>query len=117
MKKDLIFAPILLVLGIVLFLLRFTGMPAHIVVSVVGIAVLIVYTVLAKKNWKIPALEIIMRVLYGIALITGIIAMNVDGIVAVAVIHKASAALFVVSLAFLLVHKLVVSGKIKKHNA
>ena len=113
MKKDLIFAPILLVLGIALFLLRYTGMPAHIVVSVVGVAVLVVYTVLAKKNWKIPALEIIMRVLYGIALITGIVIINIHGIVAVGIIHKASAALFVVSLAALLIHKLIVTRKAK----
>ena len=113
MKKDLIFAPILLVLGIALFLLRYTGMPAHIVVSVVGVAVLVVYTVLAKKNWKIPALEIIMRVLYGIALITGIVIINIHGIVAVGIIHKASAALFVASLAALLIHKLIVTRKAK----
>ena len=113
MKKDLIFAPILLVLGIALFLLRFTGMPAHIAISVVGIAVLVVYTVLAKNNWKIPALEIIMRALYGVALITGIVVMNVEGIVALGIVHKASAALFVASLAALLIHKLIVTRKAK----
>ena len=43
MKKDLIFTPILLVIGILLFLLRATGMTAHIVVSVIGVLVLIAY--------------------------------------------------------------------------
>ena len=105
MKKDLIFAPIMLLIGVLLFLLRATGMPAHIVISVIGVLVLIAYTVLTKKEWKIPALEILMRAFYGIALITGIVIMNVRGIVALAVIHKVSAALFLAMLVVLLVSK------------
>ena len=106
MKKDLIFAPILLAIGVLLFLLRVTGMTAHIAVSVIGIVVLAAYTVTTKKTWKIPALEILMRVFYGIALITGIVIMNVHGIVALAIVHKACAALFVILLAVLFVLKL-----------
>lgn len=105
MKKDLIFAPLLLLAGVALFLLRFTGMTAHIAVSVVGIVVLVAYTVLTKKEWKIPALEIVMRAFYGIALISGIVILNVHGIVALAVIHKASAVLFLAMLVVLLVSK------------
>ena len=37
MKKDLIFAPIMLPIGVLLFLLRATGMTAHIVISVIGV--------------------------------------------------------------------------------
>ena len=111
MKKDMIFAPLLLVIGILLFLLRATGMTAHIAISVIGIVVMIAYTVLTKKDWKIPALEIVMRACYGIALVTGIVIMNVHGIAALAIVHKASAALFVVLLAVLFVHKLVAAKK------
>ena len=111
MKKDMIFAPILLVIGILLFLLRATGMTAHIAISVIGIVVMIAYTVLTKKDWKIPALEIVMRACYGIALITGIVIMNVHGIAALAVVHKACAALFFVLLVVLFVHKLVTAKK------
>ena len=106
MKKDFIFAPILLAIGVLLFLLRVTGMTAHIAVSVIGIVVLAAYTVTTKKTWKIPALEILMRAFYGIALITGIVIMNVHGIVALAIVHKACAALFVILLAVLFVLKL-----------
>ena len=106
MKKDFIFAPILLAVGVLLFLLRVTGMTAHIAVSVIGIVVLAAYTVTTKKTWKIPALEILMRAFYGIALITGIVIMNVHGIVALAIVHKACAALFVILLAVLFVLKL-----------
>ena len=105
MKKDLIFAPIMLLIGVLLFLLRATGMTAHIVISIIGVLALIAYTVLTKKEWKIPALEILMRAFYGVALITGIVIMNVHGIVALAVIHKVSAVLFMALIIVLLIHK------------
>ena len=111
MKKDLIFAPIMLLIGVLLFLLRATGMIAHIAISVVGILVLIAYTVLTKKDWKIPALEIIMRAFYGVALITGIVIMNVHGIVALSIIHKASDALFIALIIVLLVTKAALRKK------
>ena len=111
MKKDLIFAPIMFVIGILLFLLRATGMTVHIAVSVVGVLVLVAYAVLTKKEWKIPALEVIMRVFYGIALVSGIVIMNVHGIAVLAVLHKVCAALFVVLLVVLFVHKLISAKK------
>ena len=112
MKKDLIIAPIMLLIGVLLFLLGATGMTAHIVISVIGVLVLIAYTVLTKKEWKIPALEILMRAFYGIALITGIVIMNVHGIVALAVIHKVSAVLFLALIVVLLVTKAVSNKKV-----
>ena len=114
MKKDLIFAPILLLTGAALFLLRFTGMTAHIVISVIGALLLIAYTVLTKKEWKIPALEIIMRACYGIALISGIIIMNVQYVLALSIAHKVCAALFVALLVVLFVHKYVLKSKTSK---
>ena len=111
MKKDLIFTPAMLLIGVLLFLLRATGMTAHIAISVVGVLVLIAYTVLTQKDWKIPALEIVMRMFYGIALITGIVIMNVHGIAAVSIIHKASAVLFMALIIVLLTHKVVTNKK------
>ena len=111
MKKDLIFAPILFAIGAALCLLKFTGMTAHIAVSVVGVLVLIAYSVLTKKEWKIPALEIAMRACYGIALITGIVIMSVRGIAALAVIHKVFSILFLALLVALLVSKAVSNKK------
>ena len=111
MKKDLIFAPALLVVGVALFLLKLTGLTAHIAISVVGVTVLAVYTVLTKKEWKIPALEIGMRAFYGIALISGIVVKVVEGVSAVAIAHKASAAVFVVLLVVLFITKLVAAKK------
>ena len=111
MKKDLIFAPVMLIIGALLFLLKTTGMTAHIALSVIGVLVLIAYAVATKKSWKLPALEIIMRAFYGIALITGIVIMNISGIVALAVIHKASAMLFLALLVVLFVYKLASSKR------
>ena len=106
MKKDLIFAPILLIVGVVLFMLKLTGLPAHIAISAVGIFALIAYTVLTKKEWKIIPLEIGMRASYGIAIVTGIVIMNVSGLLALAIIHKVFAAVFVIALAVLTATKL-----------
>ena len=106
MKKDLIFAPIMLVVGILLGLLKVTGMPVHIALSVAGTAVLIAYTVLTKKEWKIPALEIAMRASFGIALITGIV-LKIVYAVALGIAHKIFAVLFVVLLIVLFVMKLI----------
>ena len=111
MKKDLIFAPIMLVVGVLLFLLKATGLTAHIAVSVVGILVLAAYSVLTKKEWKLPALEVLMRVFYGIALISGVIMMKLAGVAAISVIHKLFASLFLVLLLVLFVNKLVSSKK------
>ena len=98
MKEKLLFLITMLLVVVALFLLRATGMTAHIAVSVVGLVLLIAYTVATKKEWKNPALEILGRVCYGIALITGVVLMNVHGIATVSVIHKISAVLFAILL-------------------
>ena len=111
MKKDFIFTPILLAVGVALCLLKFTGIYAHIAISVVGVAALVLYTVLTKKEWKNPALEIVMRVMYGVALITGIVVMNADGIAALGIVHKISALLFMALVIVLLVSKAAAKKK------
>lgn len=113
MKKDLIFSPVLLLVAAALFLFDLTGAAAHIAISVLGVLVLAVYTSATRREWKIPALEILMRAFYGIALITGIVVMNVEGIAAVAIVHKVCAALFVALLVVLFVIKLVTKKKSK----
>ena len=106
MKKDLIFTPILILIGILLFLIKTTGLGAHIAISIVGVLALGVYTSLTKKEWKIPALEVLMRLFYGIALITGIVLMNVHGIAALALVHKICCGLFMALVVVLFVIKL-----------
>ena len=111
MKKDFVFAPILVIVGILLFLLQATGMTAHIVVSVIGLVALVAYAVVTKKEWRIPALEIGMRVMYAVALISGIV-IKINYIAALAVVHKIGAILFIIALAALLVSKVISSKKV-----
>lgn len=106
MKKNLVFGSVMLLIGILLMLLKATGMTAHIVISIAGVLILAAYTAATKKEWKIPALEILMRLCYGVALITGIVIMKVHGIAALSIIHKACAAVFVVLFAVLFILKL-----------
>ena len=106
MKKDMIFSVLLTVVGIMLFLLKATGLGAHIAISVLGIIILAAYTITCKKEWKIPAAEIVMRACYGIALISGVVVMKAASVAAIAIVHKVSAAIFVILLAGLAVHKL-----------
>ena len=107
MKKNILFLIPMLLVVVALFLLRATGMKVHIAVSVIGLVLLIAYTIATKKEWKKPALEILQRVCYGIALITGVVLMNVHGIAAVSVIHKISAVLFAVLWIGVEVHKAI----------
>ena len=57
MKKNILFLIPMLLVVVALFLLRATGMTAHIAVSVVGLVLLIAYTVATKKNGKILHLK------------------------------------------------------------
>ena len=107
MRKNILFLIPMLLVVVALFLLRATGMKVHIAVSVIGLVLLIAYTIATKKEWKKPALEILQRVCYGIALITGVVIMNVHGIAAVSVIHKISAVLFAVLWIGVEVHKAI----------
>ena len=107
MKKKMLFLIPMVIVAVLLFMLRATGMKVHIAVSVIGLALLIAYTIATKKEWKCPALEIIGRVCYGVAIITGALLMNVHGIAAISIIHKLSAVLFVVLLIVAEIHKAI----------
>ena len=107
MKKNILFLIPMLLVVVALFLLRATGMKVHIAVSVIGLVLLIAYTIATKKEWKKPVLEILQRVCYGIALITGALLMNVHGIDAVSVIHRIGAVLFAILLIVCEIQKVV----------
>ena len=107
MKKNLLFIIPMIVVAVLLFMLRATGMKVHIAVSVVGLLILASYTLATKKEWRNPGLEILQRVCYGIALITGVVLMNVHGIAIVSIIHKVSAILFAIILIVTEIHKAI----------
>ena len=107
MIKKLLFLIPMVIIAVLLFMLRATGMKVHIAVSVIGLVLLVAYTFATEKEWKCPALEILQRVCYGIALITGVVLMNVHGIAAISIIHKVSAVLFAVLWIGVEVHKAI----------
>ena len=105
MNKNRIFLLSMVLVSVLLFMLRMTGLTAHIIVSVAGLAVMIPLTLATRKEWKIPALEVIMRAMYLVAIITGGILMKVHGVAALGMVHKISAALFAVLLLVLYIPK------------
>ena len=108
-KKNLFFGVPMFVITILLFMLRLTHLPAHIVLSVLGIGILVAHTVILKKEWKLPKLEILMRLAYGIAFLTGVVIVNIHGILVLSIIHKLSAVLFSISFIFLLMYNFIKS--------
>ena len=82
-------------------------MKTHIIVSIIGLVILVAYTLATKKTWKCLALEILERVCYAIALITGAVLMNIHGIEAISIIHKIGAVLFAVLLIITELHKAI----------
>ena len=107
MKKNVLFLIPMVVVAVLLFMLRETGMKAHIAVSVIGLLILVAYALATKNEWKCPAFEITERVFYAVALITGAILMNIHGVEIISIIHKLSATLFVLMLIVTEIHKIV----------
>lgn len=107
MKKDLMFLVSMIVVSVLLFLLRFTGLVPHIIISVIGLLLMIALTVKNTENWKIPALEIVMRVLYFVAIVSGGLIMKIHNLPALSIVHKVCAVLFVILLLVLYIPKLI----------
>ena len=106
MNKNRFFLISMIVVSALLFLLRMTGLTVHMAVSVLGLAIMIPITVMTRKEWKIPALEVIMRVMYLVAIVTGGVLMKVHGVAALGIVHKIAAAAFVVLLMVLYIPKM-----------
>lgn len=105
MNKNRIFLASMIAVTALLFLLRLTGLIPHIIISVIGLVIMIPFTVKTKSEWKIPALEIIMRAMYFVAIVSGDMLMKLHGIAALGIVHKIGAALFLVLLAVLYIPK------------
>ena len=97
----------MVIVAVLLFMLRATGMTVHIALSVMGLVVLVTYALATKKSWKCPALEILHRVFYAIALISGIALKGGCTFAAMPIAHKAGAVLFAMLLIATEIHKLI----------
>ncbi|MBQ1264875.1 MAG: hypothetical protein IIY04_05585 [Oscillospiraceae bacterium] len=105
MNKNRFFLVSMLLVSVLLFLLRLTGLIPHVIVSVIGLAIMIPLTIKTKSEWKLPALEIVMRVMYLVAIVTGGMLMKLHGIAALGIVHKISAGIFVLLLLVLYLPK------------
>lgn len=105
MNKDRIFLISMIAVSLLLFLLRMTGLTAHIIVSVLGLAIMIPFTLKTKSEWTKTPLEILMRAMYLIAIVTGGALMKVHGIAVLGMTHKIGAALFLILLLVLYIPK------------
>ena len=57
MKKKLLFLIPMLIIAVLLFMLRATGMKVHIALSVAGVLILVAYTLATKKNGNVLCLK------------------------------------------------------------
>ena len=105
MNKNLSFLISMIVVSLLLFMLRMTGLAAHIVISALGLTIMIPFTLKTRKEWKIPALEAILRVMYFVAIVTGGVMMKIQGVAALNMAHKIAAALFAMPLLVLYIPK------------
>ena len=105
MKKNLMFVIPMVIVAVLLFMLRATGMTAHTVLSVIGLVVLVAYALATKKTWKCPTLEILHRVCYAIALISGVALKGGCTFALMPIAHKIGAVLFVVLLIVTEIHR------------
>ena len=105
MKKNLMFVTPMVIVAVLLFMLRATGMTAHIALSMIGLVVLVAYALATKKTWKCPAFEILHRACYAVALVSGIALKGGCTFAPMPVTHKVGAVLFVVLLIVTEIHK------------
>ena len=105
MNKNRVFLISMLLVSALLFLLRLTGLIPHIIVSVIGLVIMIPLTIKTKSDWKIPALEILMRAMYVVAIVSGGMLMKLHGVAALGIVHKISAAIFLLLLLVLYIPK------------
>ena len=107
MKKNLFFLISMVIVSVLLFLLRYTGLVPHIVISVIGLVLMILLTVKNTKSWKIPALEVIMRIAYFVAIVTGGLIMKIHNVPMLSIAHKIGAVIFVLLLLVLYIPKVI----------
>ena len=105
MNKNRVLLISMIVVSALLAALRATGIAVHIAVSVAGLAIMIPITIATHKEWKIPALEVIMRAMYLLAVITGGALMKVQGVAVLNIAHKIGAVAFLVLLLVLYLPK------------
>lgn len=113
MIGTILYTIIMLIISVLLFALKFTGMKIHIVLGILACIITIVYTLLIRKeikeySKKSIVIEVAMRVFLAIALITGFLLKPFGTIVFISIIHKASAVVFAILLLLVNIKKIFI---------
>lgn len=114
-KKEKLLMAVTLILCVLLFLERLTGQIWH---AVFGLALAVIVVMHCCRAWKImeyrkasfKAVDILLIVVLALLVVTGVLAHPLHDVLAVRIIHKLCAALFVIGI---IVHA-AQHGKLKK---
>ena len=104
MKMNRFFLFSMIAVSLLLFVLT-SDMTAHIVVSVLGLVIMILFTLKTKGEWTNTSLESLMRIVYLSNMISGAARMQVPGVSTLDMLHKACAVLFLFLLLVLYIPK------------
>ena len=104
MKMNRFFLFSMIAVSLLLLVLG-ADMTAHIAVAVLGLAIMIFFTLKMKNEWTNPPLEGLMRLVYLSNMISGAAQMRVPEVPTLDMLHKACAALFLFLLLVLYIPK------------
>ena len=110
--KTIIFTVVMAIISALLFLLKTTGMNIHILLGILGFVVTVGYTLMIKKDFKklskiSVVSEILMRIFYAVALISGFMLKVIEERAVVAKVHKIAAVIFTILLVVISIKKLL----------
>ena len=116
MLKTILYTISMIIISVLLFLLKITGMKMHIVLGILALVITIAYTLSIKKEFKEFSkknivMEILMRICLAIALITGFLLKPFGTFLIVSIIHKLAAIIFTVILLVINIKKIFVDKK------
>ena len=116
MIKTILYTIFMIIILILLFLLKVTGMKLHIVFGILALIITITYTLLIRKNLKEYSkksiiMEILMRICLAIALITGFLFKPFGTVFVISIIHKIAAIVFTILLLAININKIFIKKK------
>lgn len=99
-KKGMLLMAVTLVLCVLLFMERLTGQVVHAVLGLVLVAIIAVHMTKLKGTWKyrkkaIRVLDVLLIVVMVLLVVSGILAHPLHDVLAVKMVHKLCAVLFV----------------------
>ena len=113
MLKTILYTISMIIISVLLFSLKITGMKMHIVLGLLALIITIVYTLLIRKSLKefskkSIVKEILMRVCLAIALISGFLLKPFGTVLVISIVHKIAAIVFTMLLLVININKIFI---------